>query len=432
MDHRKSPPNGLRRDAAMAGAALLAVAAAGCGPTATQADPDPPRPKAAAASTPPAKGTGEVAELSAGGAAFGVELYNRLRQEPGNVFLSPTSISTAFGMAYAGARGATADEIAKTLHFDAAQDRFHPAMGAMLKQAQTDLPGVKLTIANTLWAQDGLPLVDGFTRVADAHYRGSVRRVNFLQPAKAGGTINAWVEERTNARIKQLVRPENLDPSTRLILTNAIWFKGDWQDEFEKTATRQEPFRLAGGGSRTTPLMHRTGEYRHLDGGDFQALELPYKGGALSMVVLLPKAVDGLPALEAKLTPESMAGWTRALMARAPEQANVTLPKFKMETRYLLKPELQALGMQNAFGPQADFSGITGDRSLLIDQVIHQTFVAVDEVGTEAAAATAVIMAESSAPRMVEFRADHPFLFAIRDNRSGALHFLGRLAEPAG
>jgi serpin B len=119
-------------------------------------------------------------------------------------------------------------------------------------------------------------------------------------------------------------------------------------------------------------------------------------------------------------------------MARAPEQANVTLPKFKMETRYLLKPELQALGMQNAFGPQADFSGITGDRSLLIDQVIHQTFVAVDEVGTEAAAATAVIMAESSAPRMVEFRADHPFLFAIRDNRSGALHFLGRLAEPAG
>jgi len=229
------------------------------------------------------------------------------------------------------------------------------------------------------------------------------------------------------------VRQENLKPSTRLILTNAIWFKGDWQDEFPKAATRPEPFRLAGGGSRPVPLMRRLGDYRHLDGGSFQALELPYKGGALSMLVLLPKEVGGLPALEARLTPAELTGWTEALMARAPQEVNVALPKFTMETRYLLNPELQALGMRTAFSSQADFSGITGDRSLVIDQVIHQTFVAVDEVGTEAAAATAIATTEaSSRPPPVEFRADRPFLFLIRDNRSGALHFLGRLAAPSG
>ena len=415
----------------MAGAMLLALAGTACGPSANGADSDPPRRKAAAAS-PPATARAEVAELSAAGATFGVELYNRLRREPGNVFLSPTSISTAFGMAYAGARGATAEEIASTLHFDAAQERFHPAMGAMLEQAQTDLPGVKLTLANALWAQQDLPLIESYTRVTDAHYRGAVRRVDFMKPTQAAGTINTWVEQRTNNRIRTLIRTENIKPSTRLILTNAIWFKGDWKDEFPKAATRPGPFRLAGGGSRTAPLMQRLGSYRHLDGGSFQALELPYKGEALSMIVFLPKTPEGLVRFEAQLTPETMAQQLQALRASAPVEVNVTLPKFTMETRYLLKPELEALGMRTPFSDGADFSGITGSRSLFIDQAIHQTFVAVDETGTEAAAATAIITAETSAgPLPVEFRADRPFVFLIRDNRSGALLFLGRLAVPA-
>jgi serpin B len=267
--------------------------------------------------------------------------------------------------------------------------------------------------------------------VTDSHYRGAVRRADFLQPAKAAASINIWVEQRTNNRIRTLIRPENIKPSTRLILTNAIWFKGDWKDEFPKAATRPGPFRLAGGGSRTAPLMQRMGSYRHLDGGSFQALELPYKGDALSMIVFLPKTPDGLGGFEAQLTPETMAQRIHALRASAPVEVNVTLPKFTMETRYLLKPELEALGMRAPFSDGADFSGITGSRSLFIDQVIHQTFVAVDETGTEAAAATAIVTAESSSgPMPLEFRADRPFVFLIRDNRSGALHFLGRLAAP--
>lgn len=415
----------------LAAAAVIAMIA-GCSPgergTGDVVEP-PIAAGAASRSAAPARVAEPIKAAAENGAAFALELYGRLRPGTENVFISPVSVSTVFGMVQAGARGETADEIARTLHYDLPPEQLHAALGGLQTAARLNAPGRRLSMANALWAQRGVALKPEFTALAQRHYGGAVRVADYLREEEALAAINGWAAAQTNDRIRKVVTAADIDGSTRLILTNAVYFKADWATPFPKAATRPGPFRTPAGSS-SLPLMQLQAGLRHLDGGSFQLLELPYRGGETSMLVWLPKAVDGLPALEAQLTAENFGRWTQALAGTEPTAVAVTLPRFTLRARLSLKPQLMALGMRRAFTAGADFSGIA-DLDLLISDVLQETFVAVDEVGTEAAAVTAVVIAETSAPPPpIEFRADHPFVFALRDNRTGALLFMGRLSTP--
>jgi serine protease inhibitor len=376
----------------------------------------------------------DQAMLTKGNNSFAVGLYSQLRGDPGNLFFSPASISTAFGMAYAGARGKTATEMAQTLHFTLPPDQLHPAMGALLASLNASHTGYQLSVADALWAEQNEKILPSYLNLTKTDYGAGFFSVDFEKHAdKARYAINDWVAQRTQNKILNLLGPGTVTADTRLILTNAIYFKGTWAAQFDKAQTRDEDFYRSPSQTTQAPFMHLSGGFRYFNGGSFQALEIPYKGNELSMIVLLPNALDGLAALEGQLTDEPLDAWL-AKMSYA-RKVNLALPRFTLTQQFTLNQTLGAMGMQSAFSPTAaDFSGITGNRSLWISEVIHKAFVAVDEQGTEAAAATAIgmralaMMSDSNPP--IEFRADHPFLFLIRDTKSGSILFLGRVSDP--
>jgi serpin B len=386
------------------------------------------------AQTPPSA-TDDRAAVVQGNNAFAVELYGQLRNQSGNLFFSPESISTALAMTYAGARGDTASEMEKTLHFTLPPDRLHPAMGALLSDLNAAHDGYQLRVADALWAQQGYTFLDDFLRLTKSAYGAGFNQVDFTNAAEAARlTINHWVEKKTENKIVNLLQPGVLNPATRLVLTNAIYFKGDWQTPFKKSWTEDDDFHLSPAQSVKAPLMHRSDSFNYFNGGTFQALEIPYKSGELSMIVFLPNDISGLPALEQSLTASNMQQWLSQLQPVS--KVILTLPKFKMTRQFELQQTLGAMGMPQAFGARADFSGMTGGRDLFISAVIHKAFVDVNEEGTEAAAATAVMMMEMAMqsrtplPPPIVFRADHPFVFLIRDNRSGGILFMGRVTDP--
>jgi serine protease inhibitor len=376
--------------------------------------------------------TATVTAAVDGNNAFALNLYRRLRTQPGNLFFSPESISTAFSMAYAGARGETAAQMASVFHFGLPASELHPAMGSLLSAMNEKNPDYQLSVADALWAQEGQDFLPDYLKLVETNYAAGFHQVNFqLSPETARTTINQWVEKQTNDKIQNLLQPGVVTPQTRLILTNAIYFKGDWIDPFEKNATADADFHLSSTQAVKAPLMHRSSAFRYYDAGTFQALELPYKGGTLSMVILLPKDADGLPALEQSLTPDSLTNWLGKL-GPAPKVI-VTLPRFTMTQQFELSSALSAMGMPQAFGGAADFSGMTGKRDFTISAAIHKAFVDVNETGTEAAAATSIVMRATAMrlePPPIIFNADHPFLFLIRDTRSGSILFLGRVVDP--
>ena len=390
---------------------------------------------AAAQTGPLPKATMPIATISAaveGNNAFALDLYRQLHSQPGNLFCSPESISTAFAMAYAGARGQTASQIASVFHFALPPAELHPAMGGLLSAMNEKNPNYQLSVADALWAQQGQNFQPAYLKLVETNYGAGFHQVNFqLSPENVRTTINKWIESRTNDKIKNLLAPGIVTPQTRLVLTNAIYFKGDWLSPFDKASTQDGDFHLTASRAVKTPLMHNSSNFTFFDGGTFQALELPYKGGALSMVILLPKKIDGLPALEQSLTPEQLAGWLSKL---GPEpQVAVTLPRFTMTKEFELSNTLSAMGMPKAFGAAADFSGMTGKPGFAISAAIHKAFVDVNETGTEAAAATSIVMRATAMrfePPPIIFDADHPFLFLIRDTRTGSILFLGRVADP--
>jgi serpin B len=369
--------------------------------------------------------------------AFAVELYGHLRSHSGNLFFSPMSVSTALAMTYAGARGETAAQMAKTLHFNLPPAQLHPAMGALLSDLNAAHDGYQLRVANSLWAQQGYVFNDDFLTLTKSDYGAGFQQVDFARAAeKARLTINDWTAQNTEDKIKDLLKPDILTPKTKLVLTNAIYFKSDWQEKFHKETTREEDFHLVPGQTVKAPLMHQTGSYSYFNGGTFQILDIPYRSGECSMIILLPNEKSGLTALEQALTATNTRKWLGQLKP-APEVI-VTIPKFKTTQQFELQGALGAMGMPKAFSDtQADFSGMTPVRELYISAVIHKAFIDVTEEGTEAAAATSAIMRagmahapERNLPPPIIFRADHPFVFLIRDNRSGSILFMGRVTDP--
>jgi serpin B len=388
----------------------------------------------------------------AGNNEFALNLYQRLRGEEGNLFFSPYSISTALAMTYAGARGQTASQMAEVLCFPVESGRaeqsapksglpaeldsqqFASAFGTLVKDlnAKGRKGAYQLAVANALWGQKGYGFLGQFMDFVEKHYGGRLNEVDFAGVTEAARqTINAWVEKQTNDKIKNLIARGVLDSMTRLVLTNAIYFKGDWASQFDKDRTQQNaPFTLSDGGKVNVPMMNQQERFRYMETETFQGLELAYAKDELSMIVLLPKDVNGLGALEKSITQKNLSQWLGRLGKR---EVVVFLPKFKLTSQFRLASVLKAMGMTDAFSRSADFSGMDGKRDLFISAVIHKAYVDVNEEGTEAAAATGVTMRLTSVGpggRPPVFRADHPFLFLIRDNRSGSILFIGRVMNP--
>jgi len=362
---------------------------------------------------------------------FALDLYAKLKDEPRNLFFSPYSISTALAMTYAGARGETEKQMAEVLHFTLEQKYLHPAF-SKLQRSLNERGGkgaYELTVSNALWGQKGYGFLKEFLEIIKTNYDGGLNEVNFVGATEsARKTINAWVERETNNKIKDIIGPGVLSSMTRLVLTNAIYFKGNWARQFEKDRTKEAPFTLLSGEKVNIPMMNQKAEFNYMESEDFQGLELPYMDNELSMFILLPKEIEGLSELEKSFTAENLSNWTGKLHKG---EVIVSVPKFKMTCQFGLADILKSMGMKDAFSGKADFSGMTGKRDLFISAVIHKAFVDVNEEGTEAAAATAVVMRMTSiGPQIPVFRADHPFVFLIRDNHSGSILFIGRVMNP--
>ena len=360
-------------------------------------------------------------------------LYAALKERPGNLFFSPFSVSTVLGMAALGAKGATADELDALLRLPTIERQdLQDALDVCLAPASP----VELSLACSLWMDDALPVLPSYIAALQSRYDAEVHPVDFAGAPEAARTgINRWTADRTHDRIRDLLGPGTIRPTTKLILVNAIYFKGRWQSPFERNRTEDADFHLPDGTTVSIPLMYRTLDGAAcLENDRFQGLLIPYKGRTCSMLVLLPREGVPLADLEAGLTSANLASWLSSMDYR---KVFLWLPRFKMEWGAVdLVPALRTMGLEIVFGPDADFSDITGARDLQPDMVVHKAFVEVAEEGTEAAAATAMGFKAlggrpAPEPSPVVFRADRPFLFAILENSTRTVLFLGRLDNPA-
>jgi serpin B len=377
----------------------------------------------------PAKGQTPVTRDNA---AFAMDLYGKLRDGQGNLACSPHSISVALAMTYAGARGETAAEMRKALRFELAdKDLFAGFAEANRRLNEMQRGGkVRLSLVNSLWPQQKYQFLPDYLTLLEQSFGAVATPLDYAGgPEKARATINEWVEAKTEKRITELIPPRVIDELTRLVLVNAIHFKADWDKKFDKAATRDASFHVAPGQEVTVPMMNleTDGGYGEFD--RVQVLWLPYAGREIGMTIILPKDKDGLADVEASLTVEKLREWTQPIPKL--RKVRVSLPRFKATSDFRLDSALQSLGIRDAFSMTADFSGMDGQKWLCIGAVLHKAFVEVNEEGSEAAAATAVEMRLKSAPaRLPVFNADHPFLFLIRDNPSGSILFIGRMANP--
>jgi serpin B len=385
--------------------------------------------KAAAATS------GDRSAVIRGNTAFAVDLYRRqATQQNGNIFFSPYSISTAMAMVDAGARGATAAEIEKTMRLPFSGKRLTKAWTAVLDDVNQHKGGFDLVTANALWAARGIQFRPSYLATARDEFGARIETLDFAHATEAArARINAWVSDATKEKIRELIAQGVLAPATQLVLTNAIYMKAKWEEPFPKEATDKNGRFHAAGGDTKASMMSQTATFPFFHGGGLRVLELPYAGGEMSMIVVLPDAKNGLRAIEKQLTPEKLAEWEKKL---APAKVAVEFPRFNSEMSLDLGDMLQLMGIRLAFDPNgaADFSGMTEKGNLAISRVVHKARVDLTEEGTEAAAATAVTMMPTAAayPRSVPelFVADHPFLFLVRRNGSDSVLFIGRLAKP--
>ncbi|MBA7467129.1 hypothetical protein ES707_02325 [subsurface metagenome] len=377
-----------------------------------------------------------LATLVDGNSAFAFNLYQALKETDDNLFYSPYSISLALAMTYAGARGETEEQMANTLHFTLEDNRLHPAfnwldieLASRGKGAKgKDDEGFRLHIVNAIWGQKDLKFLSEFLDLLAENYGAGLRILDFMKaPEQSRITINKWVSDQTEERIKDLIPKGAIDELTRLVLTNAIYFNAAWQYPFEEDATFNSAFYLLNGDKITVPMMRQTESFGYAEGDSYQVVELPYDGRELSMLVLLPQTGQ-FELFEESLNAQRVDDIVKNLNTR---EVVLTMPKFEFESSFGLKKTLTAMGMPVAFSASADFSGMTGNPDLFIGEVLHKAFVSVDEAGTEAAAATAVIMELTAMPgEPVEVTIDRPFIFLIRDIESGTILFIGRVVNP--
>lgn len=367
--------------------------------------------------------------------AFGMDLYAQLQStQGGNLVDSPFSIAAALAMAYAGARGETATQMASVLHLTQDPAALASAFGALLTDlnAAGQAGGYTLDVADALWAQQGFPFVADYLKLLQSDFQGGLHQADFQNATEAARQeINDWVSQQTNGKIADLFPPGSLTPDTVLALTNAIYMNANWSVPFDASETRDASFTLASGDQVAVPTMHDAGQFRYMQRDGFQVLELPYGDGRLAMDIVLPTANDGLSSIAVNRIPADLNAWLQGL---SPQSVAVSLPKFQLTTGFGLRNALSALGMPDAFQAfTADFTGI-GPSHLSIGSAEHKAFINVDEAGTEAAAATGIgiakILAIVAMPDPVVFNADHPFLFLIRDTTTGALLFTGQVENP--
>ncbi len=383
----------------------------------------------------------DIKTVTGGNTDLAFALYGKLKDDPnvtvpkgepnGNLFFSPYSISTALAMTYAGARGDTEKQMATAMHFTLPQQRLHPAFGALQKQLIQDenSQGYLLLLANALWPQKGEPILKEFLDLNKRYYGTDITLLDFAnETEKSRQIINLWVEEKTKDKIKDLIPPDGVDQDTVLVLTNAVYFKGDWKFKFEKSDTKRENFAVSAKDKVVVDMMHIKEDFKYYENATMQIIELPYKGDELSMLVLLPKETDGIKAIENTLTAKSV---NVLLPKTQTEKVDVYFPKFKIVWgTFPLNKVFISLGMYDAFDQEkADFTGMHLKRNIWIKDVFHKALIEVDEEGTEAAAGTAVVL-EKSIKLPVVFYADHPFVFIIKNNRSGSILFMGRVMNP--
>jgi serpin B len=431
------PPAPPAPPASSAGPQPSQASRAGGAPSLTAA-PEPAKPVSTAAAK--ALPAGELKALAAGNNAFAIDLYARARSRKGNLALSPFSISTALTMTWGGARGETAAQMKKVLHADGTPERAADAAGKLIAGYAAADQKVTLRVANRLFGEKSYAFDPGYVERTRAAFGAPLEPLDFKGAAEAARQhINAWVAGETRNRITDLIPPDGVNAMTRLVLANAIYFLGDWMQPFAKEATAPAPFWTSKSDQKDVPTMRQSASLRFAAAGGAKVVELPYQGGDLAMTFVLPDARDGLDAVEAGLTHAVLDGWTGAL---AFKQVDVWIPRIEINPTEPLSlgSILAAMGMPLAFDEgKADFTGIANPASpadrLFISRAFHKAFVKVDEKGTEAAAASAVVMQPESAhfpaePPM-EFHADHPFLFFLRDLRSGMILFMGRVNDPA-
>lgn len=385
----------------------------------------------------PAVTAPDLAELVRGASAFAWDLYQALRSGEGNLFCSPLSISLALAMVYGGARAETEAQMAQALHFTLGQNRLHAALNRLdleLARRNEGLEGYgkgyRMSMINAAWSQEGTRFLAEYLDLLAAHYGTGMRLLDFAQaPERCRAIINAWASDHTEGRIRDLIPPGAIRRWTKLILTNAVAFLAPWSAPFNAALTAEDKFFLLDGSASMVPMMNQTGSFAYAEGDGVRAVELPYAERKLSMLILLPDE-GRFEAFEATVDAGRVAAVVQGLSRR---RIALTLPKFQYAAAFRLADALADIGMPAAFSEDADFSGMTGKRDLFLSDVLHKAFVAVDEEGTEAAAATAAVMVPTAAPRAMplHLRVDRPFLFLIRDLEIGAILFLGRVVAPA-
>ncbi|MCI4444707.1 MAG: serpin family protein [Candidatus Aminicenantes bacterium] len=362
---------------------------------------------------------------------FAFDLYSNLKGKEGNIFFSPYSLSTAMAMTYEGARGQTAEEIRQVFHYPEDIEILRRGYAGIINQINKKDKKYELRTANALWAQKSYPFLPEYFKTVEKYYGGKVTNVDFVRDTENSRlTINKWIEEQTRNRIKDLIPQGVITSLTRLVLTNAIYFKGNWETQFPKQNTKEADFKVSADKKVRVPMMFIGGrKFNYTENEALQLLELPYAGNELSMLVLLPR--NELSEVEPYLKPDKIQDLMKGMRQ---EEVDVYLPRFKFETKYLMGGEkgiLGRMGMPTAFSEmRADFSGMTGKPDLYITEVVHQAFVEVNEEGTEAAAATGIIMGAKAVLMKKVFRADHPCIFFIQEKRTGAILFFGRVMEP--
>lgn len=379
----------------------------------------------------------EVKNVTDASNQFALDYYAKLiGKDDGNIFFSPFSISAAFVMTYEGAKEQTAEQIRSVFYFPDNIDLIRKEYKAIFSEINKKNKGYELNSANALWAQQDYKFSREYFNNIEKYYDGKATNLDFVNnPEGSASTINEWVENQTKNKIKNLIDPSTINKLTRLMLTNAVYFKGEWVKKFDKKDTKEEDFKISENDIVKTPMMRFTDNdaiFNYGENDDLQILEMPYSGDDLSALFILPKNND-LSKLESKISNNNLLGWKKDMRE---QKVKIYIPRFKFETEYKMKEDLTDMGMATAFTNSADFSGMTasGKDELKIDEAIHKAYIDVYEEGTEAAAATVIVMEEKSAPpketKIPVFRADHPFIFVIQHKNTGNILFIGRVVNP--